>query len=401
MTDAGGTSEALSAVGLRPPKAEEEVVEVTQHDTFGSWQEQLWLGVRAGRYADVEAIASLRSPSHVVLRHVSVGTYRERARGDGRGAAVESTEQAHRDELLPVAEAATVTSCKPLRRLPRPGSWRGRRLRRKLLREPFEFAGSCLFWVEGLEVLQLLERLGADTDDPGWMGTPLLVDVAEKGLHEVVRFLVEERGHSPNARREDGGYSALHWARELVTVRYLVGRGGDASALTTWGDSVLAQQLRHDHVGNVDYLLSLGDRRASRAQLLHWLGVQPEMVRVLIRHGVDLSRPIERRFGERHRPRPLQRVLRTGVDKYLEGEKDSAREAIANRLVDCMELLLEGGADPRARDCSNRLPYHLVEDAPLASRDPLRRRLERLLSPFGGPREDPPPPPRCTCGLNL
>lgn len=393
--------EELAALGLRPPKPNEELIEVTQHDTFGSWQVQLWLAVRADRRADIEAIGSLRPPTHVVLRHVSTGRYHEAATKGTRGVLAETTESAYRDELLEFSRSARVRGCKPLPRLPKLNSWRGRRLRRALLRQPHRFEGSCLFWAEDLAVLKLLEQLGADTDDSGWMGIPLLVHAADRGFDDVVRFLVEERGHSPNARRENGGYSALHWAKELGSVRFLMERGADPAALTTSGDSVLAQQLRRDHVAIVDYLLSLGEERASRANLLHWLGTQPEMLRVLIAHGVRLDRPIQQRFGERHRPRALQRVLRTGLDDYQRCQEASERERSADRLVECVELMLESGVDPRVRDCSNLLPFHLVQDAIPDAGDSLRRRLDVILGAFDGAREDPPPTPECTCGLNL
>ena len=246
MSEADWTIETLAALGLRPPRGDEELIEVIQLDTFESWAAQLRIAVSERRHADVEAIASLRQPSHLALFHVTRGRYRSSSIDDRGGVAVEETEEARRTELVPLAQAASVVGCKPLSRFPKPDSWRGRRLRRRLLREPYEFEGSSLFWIDDLELLQLLERLGGDTSDQGWMGIPLLVRMAEKGAHEVVRFLVEERGHDPNKKRQDGGYTALHWAAKLETVRYLMARGADACSLTTWGDSVLAQQLGRD-----------------------------------------------------------------------------------------------------------------------------------------------------------
>jgi hypothetical protein len=94
---------------------------------------------------------------------------------------------------------------------------------RHLLREPCEFSGTCLFWVRSLPALRLLEEKGADTRDLGWMGIPLLVHMAEQGHIDIVRFLVEERGHDPSGRRMDGHYTALHWAKGPDVVRYLPG----------------------------------------------------------------------------------------------------------------------------------------------------------------------------------
>jgi hypothetical protein len=214
------------------------------------------------------------------------------------------------------------------------------------------------------------------------MGIPLLVHMAQQGRLPIVRFLVEERDHDPSATRVDGQYSALHWARGLDVVQYLIEHGANGRALTSFGDSIPSQQVRHGQVDVVDYLLGLGEERVSRANLLHWLWPHPEMLRVLCRHldAAALAKPIEPGLGESHAPLVLHRILERGI-RGLDVDTE------AKDVLECVDILLDHGFDPTLYDYSGRLPWHVVQD--LQTAEPLRQALAARLVKYDGERKRP------------
>jgi ankyrin repeat protein len=215
------------------------------------------------------------------------------------------------------------------------------------------------------------------------MGVPLLVFIAQRGHEDIVRFLIEQRGHDPSVARADGRYTALHWATGLDLVRYLIEQGADSKALTSFGDSVVAQQIRSGQADVVDYLLGLGEERVSRANVLQWLEANPEMLRVLCRHGIALGEPIEPNFGEEHATLAMHRILQSGTENRKSEPGDG------KDLLECVDILLAQGWDPNQRDSGGRLPYHMVQDLLPNTDDPLRQHLDARLSRFDGPRKRP------------
>jgi len=365
---------------------------VSQVATFEIWQVQLLLACEADRREDIDAIASLRAPQHVVLRQITVVRSEPTVRIGAGGMLLSGggRRTLYRDELIPYSAAQEREECPPLPDLPGPGTLAADELLWRLLREPYRFSGSSLFWVQTLTALRLLEDRGASTHDRGWMDVPLVVFMADRGHADIVRFLVEERGHDPNSARLNGNYTPLHWAKGLDQVRFLVEQGGDPNALTDFGDSVLAQQLRSRQADVVDYLLGLGEARASRAQLLHWLDATPEMLRTLCRHDIALHEPIPSTFGEPYSTLALHRVLRSGIAAWCQAKRTEDKAAAATSLVDCVDILLEHGFDPSRRDGSGLLPFHVLVDNLPHPEEPLRQRLDARLAQYDGPRKRSP-----------
>lgn len=358
---------------------------ISESTTFQDWQVQLKLACEADRRDDIAAIVSLRLPRSVVLRHVTV--VREPAQtlvtADSLLFSSGAQRTTYRDEVVPATAMRARDDCPPLPDFPEPGSPAAEAFLRHLLRDPYEFSGSCLFWMKTVDALRLLEEKGASTHDKGWMGVPLLVYMAERGHENIVRFLIEQRGHDPNIPRADGRYTALHWATGLDLVRYLIEQGADCKALTSFGDSVVAQQIRSGQADVVDYLLGLGEERVSRANLLQWLEARPEMLRVLCRHDIAMGEPIAPNFGEDHAPLALHRILQSGIENRQSGPGDG------KDLLECVDILLAQGWDPTLRDSGGRLPYHMVQDLLPDTDDPLRQQLDARLSRFDGPRKRP------------
>lgn len=366
-----------------------------RYDTFHDWQWQLWRACLDDRLEDVEAIASLRPPEQVVLDHVTV--LEERRPG------LRSTRRESRLEPVPCrAMASTEAREKPgaLPSVSATGAFRRRGHRRKLLRKPLEFQGPSPFWARSTRCLEILLAKGAKEGDRGWMGIPLVVHVAQRGDLAMLRFLIDERGGDANATRQDGGYSALHWAQGRAVVAYLVDRGADPFALTDFGDSVLAQQVRSEDVGAVEYLLGLGLENISVANAWHWITLNPALVRALLAGGISSDQPIPATFGERYDTLLLQKLIRMGIHDWMKAE-GTARAAVGERLTACVRATLEHGFDGHRRDASQQLAYHVVEDHRDALDDVLCHELEALLRPFDGPRKAFPDLPACTCGLNF
>lgn len=369
--------------------SDSEVVQ-EQSLTFGNWAVQLKLACEADRLEDIEAIASLRSPRQVALRHKTVFQQQQKIEIDG-DTVIFSTgggSITYRDELIPFKAMSAQENGSPLPDFPPQDSENGRKLKTLLLRHSLEFGGRCLFWVRSVGAMKILEAQGANTHDLGWMGVPLLVYMAENGSLDIVRFLLDERGHDPNIARKDGNYTALHWAKSLDTVRLLIERGGDANALTSFGDSVLAQQFRTGQAEVIDYLLGLGEEKAARANLLHWLEPNPEILRVLIRHGIPLDQPITPTFPDNHYP-PLamQRILSSGLDKWERTKEKTTKAEIARDILECIDILLAQGWNPMTYDESGRLPYHVIEDWLPDTDQPLRRALDERLARHNGARK--------------
>lgn len=367
--------------------ASDASVPVAEETKFDDWQVQLKKACEADRLADIEAIVSLRPPQRVVLRHVTTVRDEPQTRVTGNTVVISGGTKRYisREEVVPYEDVPTLPGCPPPPDFLEPGSAAADEFLRHLLRDPHNYSGSCLFWVQSIDALRLLEEKGASTHDKGWMGIPLLVHRAEQGREDMVRFLIEERGHDPSVARGDG-YAALHWAEGLDLVRYLIERGADGKALTGFGDSVVAQQVRRGHVDVVDYLLGLGEERVSRANLLHWVGAEPEMFRVFCRHvGVaTFQQPIPTSLWESYPPLALQRVLQSGINGQGTGLRINAED-----IVECVDILLAHGCDPMLRDHSGRLPYHVVQDLLPDTEDPLRQQLDARLARYDGPRKRP------------
>lgn len=363
-----------------------EKISEKRYTTFHDWTWQLHRACIDDRLKDVDAIANLRAPERVAVADVREVTTADEWRRETA---------THEDlRLVPHAAMAGIDAERKLSRRP----WR----RRALLRKPFQFQGPSLFWARSVPCMRALIDAGACIDDLGWMGIPLVVSVAQLGDLPMLRYLLEEHGQDPNATRADGGYTALHWARGRDVVEYLLERGADPHALTQFGDSVVAQLVRRGDAEALEAVLSLGLERISVANAFHWLheASDPAVLAALLRAGLDPNEPIPPIFGEYLPTLVLHKTLRAGIHKWRDAG-ESERAEIGERTVERVRLALEHGCDPRRRDGTRQLAYHVLVDHRALLDEGLYARLEDLLSTFDGPREDDPGRPLCTCGLNL
>jgi len=360
---------------------------IAENAEFGNWLFQLQEACTADRLEDIEAIASMQCPKQVVLRRFTRYGPPPIENDQDSFLSNKSTRLEHRDELLPIAAMYEQENCPPLPDFPPADSEAGIKLKEILLRPSGGFGGHCLFWVQSVEALKILEAQGASTHDR-WGDLPLLVHMAENRHLGIVRFLVDEQQHDPNVARQDGLYTALHWAKDIAIVRFLIERGGDLNALTSFGDSVLAQQLRYGQAEVVDLLLGMPEEEASRANLLHWLNANPEILRVLLKHRIPLDQPLAPTGYIGWFPSlAMQSVLDEGLVEWLHAKSNMADKAVtAKNVLECVDILLAQGWDASRRDGAGRLPYHVVQDWLPDTNEPLRRALDERLAKYDGER---------------
>ena len=138
---------------------------IAENAEFGNWLFQLQEACTADRLEDIEAIASMQCPKQVVLRRFTRYGPPPVENDQDSFLSNKSTRLEHRDELLPIAAMYEQGNCPPLPDFPPADSEAGIKLKEILLRPSGGFGGHCLFWVQSVEALKILEAQGASTHD--------------------------------------------------------------------------------------------------------------------------------------------------------------------------------------------------------------------------------------------
>ncbi len=195
----------------------------------------------------------------------------------------------------------------------------------------------------------LLVAAGANVNDADAWGVSATVLAAHSGFGDLVAWLLE-RGADPNAAA--AGFAALHLAimhRDVVMVRALLAHGADPNVpLRTWTPTRRSSKdynFAPELVGATPYWL------AARFS-------QPEVMRLLLKHGADARVVHQGRYHSEEPAEPRSHVTTAvmaaagmgGGAAWVQPAR-SEREAL---MLEAVTLALEQGVDVNAENTDGR-----------------------------------------------
>ena len=202
------------------------------------------------------------------------------------------------------------------------------------------------------EVLKLLVDAGASMDSRSHVGRTALSIAVSKGRRSCVEILVRTGANLADHDQDESGYTPLHWAVEanhLDVLKVLV----DADAplelkMLRTGVTALSLAALYNRLDCIEVLLSGGADASAReddptgSTPLHRavLKDRPSIVKVLVGAGAPLE------------------------DQTLDKGRTALSLAASYARLECMQILIEGGADLTGRHCdfNGWTPLHWAVD---------------------------------------